>query len=251
MGKQLTTKQQLPVNYVQAKQAVAACARIDECKSWADKAVALAAYARQMKDTKMLDDARRIQDRAIRRGGELLQQVKSQKDAKFTKSLKGTAAPINGRAAAGRDAGLSTAQIKQALRVARVPEQQFEALVESDRPPSPKQLAEVGTKKQERPKPEPYRNEWIDWTTAVQSLSKLPACGLDVLAKRNPLEIERLKGDAREALSNLKQWCRQMNLATTARRCKLIALCCMCAIVAASVPGKSLAALSHERTAHE
>jgi hypothetical protein len=32
---------------------------------------ALAAYARQMKDTKLLNDARRIQDRAIRRGGEL------------------------------------------------------------------------------------------------------------------------------------------------------------------------------------
>jgi hypothetical protein len=195
-------KAPLPANYVQAKNAVAECARIDECKDWTDKAVALAAYARQMKDTKLLDDARRIQDRAIRRGGELLQQVKA---AKPGPKVKGTTVPTT-RSAAANGAGLSPAQAKQMVRVANVPKGQFEALVEGPRPPTPKQLAEIGTKKQERAKPEPYRNEWIDWTIAVKALASLPACGLDVLAKRNPLERQRLQDDAKRALANLKLW---------------------------------------------
>jgi hypothetical protein len=40
----------LPATYVEAKSKIAVCARIDECKSWADKAVALKSYAKQMKD---------------------------------------------------------------------------------------------------------------------------------------------------------------------------------------------------------
>jgi hypothetical protein len=201
----VSQKGRLPTNYVEAKKAVAVCARVDECQRWANKALALAAYARQMKDTKLLNDARRIQDRAIQRGGQLLQQVKSQKHAKG-KRLKGTRVPINGRAAVAHDAGLSPAQAKQMLRVANVPEPQFEAMVEGDHPPTPKQLAELGTQKKERTTPEPYRNEWIDWTVAVQTLSILPGCGLEVLAKRNPMELVRLRRDAHGALVNLKLW---------------------------------------------
>jgi hypothetical protein len=50
------------------------------------------------------------------------------------------------------------------VRVARVPDEQFEAMVERDKPATVKELASAGTKKSERAKPEPYRNEWIDWT---------------------------------------------------------------------------------------
>lgn len=192
----------LPVTYVEARTALAKCARVDECKNWADKATALAAYARQMKDTKLLDDARRIQDRAIRRGGELLQQVKAAKGQRTDLGHRGA----QGRNATANGAGLSPAQAKQMLRVANVPKGQFEALVEGPRPPTAKQLAEIGTKKHPQPKPEPYRNEWIDWTSAVRALAALPACGLDVLAKRNPLERERLQTEAARAIVNLKLW---------------------------------------------
>src|SRR5258707_10251828 len=69
----------LPVTYVEAKSKIAVCARIDECKSWADKAVALKSYAKQMKDRSLINMAQKIMDRAVKRGGELLQQVKAQK----------------------------------------------------------------------------------------------------------------------------------------------------------------------------
>jgi hypothetical protein len=75
MGTLVHRKAKLPGNYTAAKQAVAQCVRVDECKRWADKAVALAAYARQSRDKKLLNDAQRIQNRALRRGGELLQRV--------------------------------------------------------------------------------------------------------------------------------------------------------------------------------
>jgi hypothetical protein len=54
--------------------------------------------------------------------------------------------------------------------------------------------------------PKPFRDQWIDWTHSVQHLAALPACGLDVLACRDPYRIERLQRDCAEALVNLNLW---------------------------------------------
>ncbi len=62
----------LPASYERAKSALAECSRIDECKEWADKAEALASYAKQAKDDGLRILADRIQARAINRCGELL-----------------------------------------------------------------------------------------------------------------------------------------------------------------------------------
>lgn len=62
----------LPERYQAATQALAECTRIDECKDWADKAQALASYARQAQDDTLEKHALRIRARAIRRAGELL-----------------------------------------------------------------------------------------------------------------------------------------------------------------------------------
>lgn len=67
----------LPIVYERATQALAECSRIDECKEWANKAEALASYARQSKDETLRKMADRIQARAIRRCGELLKQIPS------------------------------------------------------------------------------------------------------------------------------------------------------------------------------
>jgi hypothetical protein len=57
--------------------ALATCAKIDECKNWADKAEALASYAKQANDRDLHVMADRIQARAIRREGELLEEIES------------------------------------------------------------------------------------------------------------------------------------------------------------------------------
>src|SRR4051794_38678196 len=62
----------LPENYEAAKRAIAECERLDECNDWADKAAAIASYARQADDTELEDYAMRIRLRAQRRLGELL-----------------------------------------------------------------------------------------------------------------------------------------------------------------------------------
>jgi hypothetical protein len=65
VGKITLAKASLPTNYQEAKTALAECARIDECKSWADKANALASYAKHADDERLLSCAKRIKVRAI------------------------------------------------------------------------------------------------------------------------------------------------------------------------------------------
>lgn len=134
---------QLPATYENAKTALAECSSIDECKSWSDKAAALASYARQSKDDTMRKMAERIQARAIRRAGELLKQIMPAKNQHSAGVGGGTS-----RKQAGDDAGLSDRQRNNALRVATIPEGEFTAMVESDNPPTLTKLAEIGTKKQ-------------------------------------------------------------------------------------------------------
>jgi hypothetical protein len=132
----------LPGLYVEAKKALAECARVDECKSWADKAAALASYAKQARDEELFKTATRIRARAIDRAGELLDQY----DGRGNKSK--SAPPRTFKKNAARDAGMSKRQQRQAVNVHNVPREQFDALVDSSNPPTPAQLAEIGTKRQ-------------------------------------------------------------------------------------------------------
>lgn len=137
----------LPAVYERATTALAECSRIDECQSWADKAAALASYARQAQDETLLKMAQRIQDRAIRRAGELLKQIEPAGGARTDLPPREGDLPRLTRESAAADAGLSEWQRKTALRVAEVPADEFEAAVESDNPPTVTQLAEAGRTK--------------------------------------------------------------------------------------------------------
>jgi hypothetical protein len=127
----------LPATYEAAKAALAECSRIDECQTWANKAEAMASYARQSEDTTLHKMADRIQARAIRRCGELLKQIEPAKNQHGR-------APT--RAQAAEDAGLSEHQRKTALRVANVSMDEFERQVEGDNPPTVTALADQGRK---------------------------------------------------------------------------------------------------------
>ncbi|TBF29313.1 hypothetical protein [Rhizobium ruizarguesonis] len=119
-------------------QAIAECDRIDECKSWSDKAAALASYARQADDKTLENYAMRIRSRAIKRAGELLKEFEPQKggDRKSEEYQTGGAGPLITRKDAAEAAGMSERQAKTAVRVANVPAEEFERQVESDTPPT-------------------------------------------------------------------------------------------------------------------
>jgi hypothetical protein len=61
------------------------------------------------------------------------------------------------------------------INVARVPAEQFEKLVEREKPATISQLALLGTK--QRVKPPPFRNEYVDWTRAVRQLERFRNAG--------------------------------------------------------------------------
>lgn len=138
---------QLPATYEAAKTALSECTKLDECQSWADKAKALASYARQAKDDSMRKMAERIQARAIGRAGEILAQIEPDKGGRPPETREGTRPSLT-RTQAAEDAGLSDWQRKTALRVASIDKDEFERVIESDNPPTVTQLAEMGTKKQ-------------------------------------------------------------------------------------------------------
>lgn len=138
----------LPANYERAKTALAEAVELDECKQWADKAAALASYARQAKDDSLQKMAMRIHGRAVRRAGELLREIEPARGAHWGSKRDGTDPSIS-RTAAAREAGLSERQRKTAIAVAGIDADTFEAAIESDAPPTVTELRRMAPK--ERP----------------------------------------------------------------------------------------------------
>lgn len=144
---------QLPATYQNAKNALSECVQIDECVTWADKAAALASYAKQANDDEMMKMATRIRDRAIRRAGELLKQIEPAKggDRKSEEYQSTAADTLITRKEAAEQAGMSKRQAVTAIRVANIPASDFERQVESPNPPTVTKLAEQGKKAAPRP----------------------------------------------------------------------------------------------------
>lgn len=138
----------LPATYERAKTALAECASLDECQGWADKAAALASYAKQAKDDQLERMSQRIRARAIRRAGELLKQIEPQNG---TRTDLAPSMGAHTRSEAARAAGLSKHQMVQAVRVASVPQDVFDTCVDEEKPATVTDLAEMG----KRSAPEP------------------------------------------------------------------------------------------------
>lgn len=115
------------VRYEQARKALAAAHRVDEVKSIRDKAEAMAAYARQAKDSKLIEYATEIKVRAERRCGELLAKAKLNGERRSGHGDQKTAS----RSAIPKlsDIGLNNDQSSRYQQLAAMPEKHFETAV--------------------------------------------------------------------------------------------------------------------------
>jgi hypothetical protein len=88
--------------------------------------------------------AYRIRARAIRRAGELLRQIDGRGGDRKTDNFKSISTNTFDQKQAAEKAGMSKRQQVTAVRVANVPESEFENQIESDNPPTITTLAEQG-----------------------------------------------------------------------------------------------------------
>lgn len=161
----------LPATYERAKTALSECASKDECWQWADKAAALASYAKQAQDETLHAYARRIRARAIRRAGELLKQVEPGKTGPKPELREGDHPQLT-RTQAAAEAGMSEHQRKTSLRVANLSDDEFERQVESANPPTATNLAEQGKQQHAKQRTQPPRRQFDAATYAISALER-------------------------------------------------------------------------------
>jgi hypothetical protein len=134
----------LPALYEEAKQALARCEQIDEVAAVANKAAAIASYARQADDPTLENSAKRIRARAVRRMGELLRSYDGRGGNRRSKTGRAHGSGPS-RSQVASNAGVSEHKARTAVRIASIAEQDFEALIESENPPGTAFLAQLKT----------------------------------------------------------------------------------------------------------
>lgn len=210
----------LPTSYVAAKQAIEICSRIDECHKWANKSEALASYAKQADDDTLRRFADRIQARAIKRCGELLRQIPSHRGG----NLPNVTAPSGpSRTQAAEEAGMSERQKVTALRVANVPRDEFERLVEDSEPPTVTQLAEIGRIHKPRPLVDLGGRDPGEFAIStkgqgmLRELAEFGATTDPAVIARGALDHEL--GSIQRNIEQAKRWLDQLMTAVGSQRC--------------------------------
>jgi hypothetical protein len=177
----------MPGSYEAAVIALAECSRIDECQNWANKAEALASYAKQADDDSLRKLADRIQARAVRRAGELLREFDGRgRPPEIKDGTDLILFPSQRQAAAS--AGMSERQQKTAVRVSKIPPQVFEAAVESPTPPTVTKLAGMSRA------PRPHFKKATDLLGAMGRMAEFCAANdpQDVVQGLMPSEADAL-----------------------------------------------------------
>lgn len=117
------------VKYNAARVALSEAHAIDEVKEIRDKAEAMAAYARQAKDTEMIQWVTEIKVRAERRAGELLASMEKHPGAKGTGSNQHEVRSHDVTAPKLSDIGITKNESSRWQKLAAIPESQFEQAV--------------------------------------------------------------------------------------------------------------------------
>lgn len=117
------------LKYEEACRAIAEAKTVDEAKDWKDKAAAIRAYARQIKNQQLEIDAAEIRVRAERRLGELLALLKLQ--GKYgARGKPGIVGAVKAEITSEK-LGLNFHTTKECGRLARLPEAEFNSRLEA------------------------------------------------------------------------------------------------------------------------
>lgn len=119
----------MPVEYFDACKALQACLTIDEGKYWADKADALAAWAKIYKSDEAAIAARRLKLQAFRRMGELAGELAPQRATGKPNPKGGFTGSSPGPQALLRGHGLSKSQARDARRLAQLSKSEADTAV--------------------------------------------------------------------------------------------------------------------------
>ena len=122
----------VPVVFAEAMRALVACRSIDESKHWADKADALAAWAKIYKNDEAAREAKRLKLHAYRRMGKLAEELKPT-ERRFRHPGRGGAGSVS----LLRQSGLSGIQAIAARRVASLQSEDFQREVRRKSPRAP------------------------------------------------------------------------------------------------------------------
>ena len=129
----------VPVEYEAACKALQACIDIDEAKYWADKADALAAWAKVYRDDKVGRQAKQLKLLAYRRIGELARELRPQGSAGSGKIIDGKKlrGRLKGPKSLLREHGMPSGLANAATRLSRLPKSKFDEIVNQPVPPAP------------------------------------------------------------------------------------------------------------------
>jgi len=117
--------------YEAARAALAAAHRVDEVKSIRDKAQAMAAYAKQARDTQMVQWATEIKVRAERRCGEMLRDAAETGQRAPQQQQAGGVYHDGTPPPSLRDLGITRNQSSRYQKLAAMPDEHFETAVET------------------------------------------------------------------------------------------------------------------------
>lgn len=194
------------VRYDAARKALAEARSVDEVKDIRDKAAALSAYARQAKDTEMIEWATEIKVRAERRLGEILRETpKATGGQPYQKSTGAEQEPVETPTLA--ELGIDKKLSARVQKLAEMPEDQFETAVATAK----ETVGQVTTAFLLR-HTQPARK------TRQQSRLKRAAGGLSAAAKRRLEELNAAIAKRREEpLTPLDTALRMVSRELTAR----------------------------------
>jgi N6-adenosine-specific RNA methylase IME4 len=165
------------MRYDAACKALAEAHRVDEVKKIRDKAIAVQAYARQAKDPTLVMQATKIRLRAERKAGELLAEMKERGERDNGKGNSNPALKSQRATSKLSDLGVSKTQSSNWQKLARIPEEKFDAQVADETKRAQKNLDRNIVREDEAQRRQERRKSITEHGCTVDDLTELAASG--------------------------------------------------------------------------